>query len=160
MLYYQHWFHIFTTEIFWFINDFFLAALLTVLQLIQSSIFLVTVYPKFRMASTFPGDLKKLKKRSGTKKMPSQIRTLKRLIIKKPPLTTHNPKLHNINKLYPRKTPMRPGRRITNHLDSIRICVRETHKHFKNVKHASIKWRVLCFPKFPLELRQNIKLIK
>lgn len=38
-------------------------------------------------------------------KIPSQIRILKkRLIIKKPPLTTHNPKLHNINKLYPRKT--------------------------------------------------------
>lgn len=57
------------------------------------------------MASTFPGDLKKLKKRSGTKKIPSQVRTLKRLIMKKQSLITHNPKLRNINKLYPKKIP-------------------------------------------------------
>lgn len=106
---------------------------------------------QFRMASTCPGDLKKLKKRSGTKKIPSQVRTLKRLVMKKQSLTTHSPKLHNINKLYPRKLHMRPGRSIINHLDSIRICVRHT-KPFKNVKHASIEWRMFCFPKFLLEI--------
>lgn len=59
------------------------------------------------MTSTFPRDLKKLKKRSRTKKISSQIRTLKRLIIpkKKPPLTIHTSKLHNVNELHPRKTP-------------------------------------------------------
>lgn len=60
------------------------------------------------MTSTFPRDLKKLEKRSRTKKISSQIRTLKRLIIpkkKKPPLTIHIPKLHNVNELLPRKTP-------------------------------------------------------
>lgn len=83
------------------------------------------------MASTFPRDLNKLKRRPGTKKTVDQIRTFKRLIIKMLSLTTYTSKVCNINKLYPRKTSHETRQKN----------LHETHRPsiFYNVKHASIK---------------------
>lgn len=56
------------------------------------------------MASTFPGDLKKLKKEIWDKDAKSN-QNLKETDYKKATFNHNNPRLQNINKLYPRKTP-------------------------------------------------------
>lgn len=59
------------------------------------------------MTSTFPRDLKKLKKKISDKEDMKSNQNLKEIDYTKknqPPLTTHTTKLHNVNELHPRKT--------------------------------------------------------
>lgn len=57
------------------------------------------------MASTFPEDLKKLKKKIWDKEDTKSNQNLKEIDYKKATFNHTQSKLHNINKLYPRKTP-------------------------------------------------------